>query len=79
MCISLDHPDHSDHSDHSKQPSPVLENINTGTPTPETIAEGVWCTNCEFFESNDNMTEGRCMGCGCREIAHTDVKIVEVV
>lgn len=38
-------------------------------------AEGTWCSNCEFFEVPD-FDDGKCLACGCREIAHSDAQVV---
>jgi hypothetical protein len=41
------------------------------------VAEGVWCTACEFFEVEDiNPENGRCMACGCLTDIHVEVEVV---
>lgn len=44
----------------------------------QTVAEGWWCTRCEFFEQDDeiNETVEQCIACGCAGSDHTRVEIV---
>ena len=39
------------------------------------VAEGTWCTNCEFFEVGD-WDGDRCMACGCDRSEHNDAEVV---
>jgi len=46
--------------------------------TGQTLADGWWCLNCEFFEQDDeiNTTIEQCQSCGCNGAAHVPVQVV---
>lgn len=43
----------------------------------QTLAEGWWCTQCEFFEQEDEIdtTIDECPSCGCNGSEHVPVEI----
>ena len=56
------------------------ENDNGQINSVRTVAEGVWCTKCEFFEQDftieDISASGACESCGCIPADHDDVTLV---
>jgi len=44
----------------------------------EIMAEGWWCTGCEFFEMEDEVdtTTDTCTSCGCEGGKHRPVEVV---
>lgn len=45
-------------------------------PADRIIETGVWCLTCGYFESADDLENGRCMACGCPAGSHTRAKVV---
>lgn len=43
-----------------------------------TVATGWWCTNCEFFENEDDVDTraDTCVGCGCDGSDHHVAEVV---
>lgn len=46
--------------------------------TPEPISEGIWCRECEYLESAEDVENDRCMACGCSSAQHIHVKVVAI-
>lgn len=49
-----------------------------GSAESDVIAEGYWCSDCEFYESGDDMCDLDCHACGCRREDHVRVSLVRV-
>lgn len=44
----------------------------------EVLAEGWWCTNCEFFEADEDQDQfgDQCTSCGCDGSMHRHVEVI---
>jgi hypothetical protein len=40
------------------------------------FADGIWCHDCQYFETVDSIVGARCMGCGCPATNHVSSKVV---
>lgn len=67
-----------------RQPQQLAETIRLYAPqtyalikeSEGVLAAGFWCANCEYFEVDD-MTEDRCMACGCSVADHHSVVVID--
>ena len=54
----------------------VAKRLNEQPADPQPVASGLWCTNCGFFEEQDDDDGVRCVACGC---AYSDHIVATVV
>jgi ribosomal protein L37E len=44
----------------------------------EELDQGIWCQRCGYLESEDDLEDNKCLGCGCPKNVHLKVKVVTV-
>jgi hypothetical protein len=56
---------------------PILDLARGSAHTPTALlGDGLWCTICEFLETDPDIEDGRCQTCGCTDGQHVAVKVV---